>query len=263
MGRKIKVCLLQMEVADGNIDVNRGKAERLIREAAKQKPDFILLPELWNTGYQLETARQLAEPLEGETVKRLLTLAEEYGVYILGSIIELRAGKLYNTMPIIAPNGLIEAYSKIHLFKPMREDEFFTAGDKPGFFKTPKGTFGAAICYDLRFPELFRLLALKGVEAVFLAASFPRLLDHWRHLIYARAIENQFFMVAVNRVGRLGSLEFFGHSMVVAPSGVALLEAGSSEGIFTCELDLDLVEEERGRIFHLQGRRPEVYRLGF
>ena len=97
MGRKIKVCLLQMEVADGNIDVNRRKAERLIREAAKQKPDFILLPELWNTGYQLETARQLAEPLEGETVKRLLTLAEEYGVYILGSIIELRAGKLYNT----------------------------------------------------------------------------------------------------------------------------------------------------------------------
>jgi omega-amidase len=153
-------------------------------------------------------------------------------------------------------------YSKIHLFRLMDEHQYLTAGDKSVTVDLPFGRAGLAICYDLRFPELFRGYALAGAEMVFLPSEWPHpRLVHWQTLVRARAIENQMFVFACNRVGADVRNEFFGHSMVVNACGEILAEGGEGEELITLTADLSKVQEARRKIPILQDRRPEVYRL--
>jgi predicted amidohydrolase len=253
------VSLAQMDVRQGDVEANRRKALEFIEEAGKRGSDFLVLPELWTTGYAFDSLSKLAETLDGETVSMLKRKAKQYGMYIIGSMAELRNGENFDTIPLVGPEGLIGTYSKIHLFKPLREHEYFASGESLGMFDTKFGRIGVAICYDLRFPEVFRAMALEGVNIVFVTAAFPSLLNHWRNMLYSRAVENQVFMVAVNRIGSHEEFRFFGHSTIIDPNGEILIEAGEVEVLLTCKLNLERVREAREKIFHLRQRRPEIY----
>ncbi|WP_018131689.1 carbon-nitrogen family hydrolase [Effusibacillus pohliae] len=259
---KLRIAIIQMDIAFGDVETNRRRTDAMIREAAGNKPDLILLPELWTTAYDLTRIEQLADDQGRETKQQMSRLARELNVNILaGSVAELRGGRVYNTTFLFDRSGRHTAtYSKLHLFRLMDEEKYLHAGDRLGRIEIEGIPCSTMICYDLRFPELSRALALSGAKILFLPAEWPHpRLHHWRTLQMARAIENQMFVVSCNRVGRAGDTEFFGHSMVVDPWGEILLEAGEEEGIFQAEIDLAAVDSVRERIPIFEDRRPDVY----
>lgn len=258
----MRVALIQMEIQLGDPDANRGRAAQLVREAA-QGVDLVVLPELWTTGYVLpDLAGRLADR-DGEPTGALLSsLARECGVYIYGSVADQRGEKVYNHAAVYRPDGtLAAAYDKVHLVPMMEEDRYLTAGDRLALADLDGIKAGLAICYDLRFPELFRSLALSGAELFLVTAEWPAVrLSHWRTLLTARAIENQAFVVACNRVGADRANRFSGHSMVIDPWGSILAEGGEGEEILRAELDLSKVAEIRRQIPVFRDRRPDLYR---
>jgi predicted amidohydrolase len=259
----LKISLGQMDVQFANPTANFETVTRMTEEAKRRGSDLILFPELWSTGYDLTHASNYASNLTSGLFADLSALAARVGMRILGSTLSLLGeNKFGNTLTVFSPEGtLLADYSKIHLFRLMDEHIHLTAGDKPVLVDLPSGRAGLAICYDLRFPELFRGYALAGAEMVFLPAEWPKpRLSHWQTLARARAIENQIFMLAVNRVGHDPANEYFGHSMAVDPWGEVLAEAGEGEELITVEVDPARVEEARRKIPILQDRRPEVYR---
>ena len=259
-----KISLGQMDVKLGDPDANLNTATRMIEESKRLGSDAVILPELWSTGYDLTHAGKYASDLTSGLFADLSALAASTGMFILGSNLSLLGKNQFgNTLTVFSPEGkLLADYSKTHLFRLMDEEKYLTAGDKPVLVNLPFGRAGLAICYDLRFPELFRGYALAGADMVFLPSEWPHpRLSHWQTLVRARAIENQIFMLAVNRVGRDASNEFFGHSLVVDPWGEILVEGGEGEELITVELDLLKVQEARRNIPILRDRRPDVYSL--
>jgi len=259
----MKVALIQMDIVLGDVAANRAKARMLLEQAIQGGAKLLVLPELWTTGYQLADIQQLAETESGETLAMLRQLAQRQGVEIIsGSIAEQRAGKVYNTAYAIDRTGEIVAkYSKIHLIGLMAEDKFITPGNDRVVFDLSFGRGGLIICYDLRFGELPRALALDGCQALFVPAEWPAVRgEHWRALNIARAIENQMYVIAVNRVGRDRDNEFFGHSLIVDPWGEVLAEgAATEEQVILAEVDFTAVAEIRQRIPVFADRRPECY----
>lgn len=168
---------------------------------------------------------------------------------------------MLNTIYVFDRQGNEAAeYSKIHLFRLMDEEKHLVSGDRVGEFTVEGVPAGMMICYDIRFPELARRLALVGAKILFVPAEWPHpRLHHWRTLLQARAIENQMYVVACNRVGVSGSTEFFGHSMVIDPWGEVIAEGGESEEIIHASVSLDLVDEVRTRIPVFEDRRPQLY----
>ncbi len=263
---KLTISLVQMDIALGDPEENFRRAEELIAEAARRGSDLVVLPELWSTAYDLERAQELASPLAPspdlpDWFERFSRLALAHGVWLTGSLLEHRNGRIYNTMPVYNPDGfLVGSYSKIHLFRLMEEHRHLTPGEKTTLLELPWGPTGLAICYDLRFPEIFRKYALEGARLIILPAEwpYPRRM-HWRTLLRARAIENQCFVAACNRVGKSGDAHFFGASAVIGPSGERLIEGGETETILTVTMDLADVEAVREHIPIFQDRRPELY----
>ncbi|MEK8129769.1 carbon-nitrogen family hydrolase [Paenibacillus filicis] len=258
------VALLQMDIAIGEPERNYSKLESLLQQAVSEegKPDVIVIPEMWNTGYALDRIHELADPA-GERTKTLLSaFSREHGVNIVGgSIAEKREGGIYNTTYIFDREGNeAGSYSKIHLFRLMDEEKYLQAGESVGQLELDGVSAGSMICYDIRFPELSRKLALEGVQVLFVPAEWPNpRLHHWRTLLQARAIENQMFVISCNRVGISGTTEFFGHSMVIDPWGEVLAEGDGSEQIIRATIDLGLVDEVRKRIPIFEDRRPGLY----
>jgi predicted amidohydrolase len=262
--RSLTVSLLQMDIAIGEPDVNFRKLEAMLNEAveASVKPDLIIFPEMWNTGYALDRIRELADP-NGERTKAMLTeFARRHRVNLVaGSIAERRGDGVTNTIYAIDRSGNVTAdYSKIHLFRLMEEEKHLTAGDKAGTLDIDGVAAGMMICYDIRFPELARKLALDGAKVLFVPAEWPHpRLHHWKTLLTARAIENQMFVVACNRVGRSGDTEFFGHSLVLNPWGETLAEGDESECILQASMELGEVDRVRRTIPIFEDRRPGLY----
>lgn len=262
--KTLRISLLQMYIAIGDPDANFRKLESMLSAAvsADVKPDVIVCPEMWNTGYALEHIRELADP-DGERTKALVSsFCKKHGVHVLaGSIADKKGDKVYNTVLAFNREGKQTAeYSKIHLFRLMDEDKHLSAGQSIGRFELDGVPAGTMICYDIRFPELSRTLALGGVQIAFIPAEWPKpRLHHWRTLLTARAIENQMFVVACNRVGISGTTEFFGHSMVIDPWGEVLVEGGEEEAILSATVTLDEVERVRRTIPIFEDRRPHLY----
>ncbi|WP_199614874.1 carbon-nitrogen family hydrolase [Paenibacillus alkalitolerans] len=260
------VSLIQMDIAVGEPETNRKRALRLMAEAvnAGTKPDVIVLPELWNTGYALEKIGEIADR-DGEPTKRIFSeFARNHKVNVVaGSVaVSMPDGKgVGNTMYVFDREGRLTAdYSKLHLFRLMDEEKYLAAGGRLGSFELEGVPAGMMICYDIRFPELSRKLALDGAKVLFVPAEWPKpRLHHWRTLLMARAIENQMYVVACNRVGESRGTEFFGHSMVISPWGEVLAEGGEQETILTAELDMDEVDRVRRTIPVFDDRRPEFY----
>lgn len=264
MTTKLRLALVQMNIEAGNPDVNFAKMLKRLEDAVSHhpKPELIVLPEMWNTGYALEQIHALADP-DGERTKKLLSdFCQRHEVSVLaGSIAQRRGDAVTNTVHIFDRSGeVIGEYSKIHLFQLMNEHLHLQAGNTPGRFSIGEIPAAVMICYDIRFPELARTLALGGAKILFVPAEWPHpRLHHWRTLLQARAIENQMFVVSCNTVGDSGGTSFFGHSMVIDPWGEVLAEAGDAETILTAEIDLALADEVRGRIPVFADRRPNLY----
>lgn len=258
---RLTISLAQIDIALGRPEENLAKVEVMIAEASQRGSQIILLPELWSTGYDLERAEEHARTTE-RLLARLTDLARERSIFIIGSLLSAKEGRLYNRATILSPKGvLVGEYAKIHLFRLMEEENYFAPGNETPVFDFPWGKGALAICYDLRFPELFRKYALGGARVVFLPAEWPYpRLEAWRILLRARAIENQFFMVGCNRVGEAKGKVFFGHSSIHDPWGEPIVEGGEEEGLLTAEIDLDEVDEARGKIPVLEDRREELYR---
>lgn len=265
---KLRISLAQFDVKMGNPRVNWAKAQEVIEEAARQKAHVVLLPELWDIGYQLDKAKDFASSLSGGLFSQVSALSTQHKIFILGSMMEKRGLGVSNTAALFSPNrGVMGAYRKIHLFALMQEDQWLTAGEAVSVFDLPWGTTGIAICYDLRFPELFRRYAVDGAKIVFVPSQWPESrIEHFRNLIRARAIENQMYIVAVNRVGEdpaQGSerpaQRYGGYSAVIDPNGEAVIELGRGEAQAMVEIDLTVVDKMRRFMTVLDDRRTEFY----
>lgn len=242
------------------VESRRERVGEMVRRAAGA--NLVVLPELWAPGYfAFNTYAEAAEPLDGATVQAGRRWAEELGCYVhLGSVLERNAtGRLHNTAVLIAPDGKIaHTYRKVHVFGyRSREAELLTPGDSVTAADTPLGQFGATICYDLRFPELWRLLIDAGAQTVVVPAAWPAArLSHWRLFTTTRAVEQQVLLVACNAVGeQTGGKLLGGHSRVVDPWGQVLTESGDQEGVTACDVDPTVVDAVRGEFPVLRDRR--------
>jgi predicted amidohydrolase len=259
--------IAQMDVRKGNPRVNWAKMQQMTTQAKQQGGHMVVFPELWDAGFDLEKAKDFASNLSGGLFAQVAALSKQQGIFITGSMMEKRGLGICNTAPVVSPAaGVMGAYRKIHLFPLMREDQYLTPGEATLNIGLPWGQTAMAICYDLRFPELFRRYALEGAKIVILPCQWPEpRLTHFQTLLRARAIENGMYIVAVNRIGsdvdELNGTEtrFFGHSSVIDPWGEIVFEAGYTEGVFTVPIETDTVDEARRAIPVLNDRRPEVY----
>ncbi|MFD0670356.1 carbon-nitrogen family hydrolase [Cohnella sp. GCM10027633] len=264
MTMPLRIALVQMNIEAGNPEANFANMLAKLEEAAgaDPKPDLIVLPEMWNTGYALDRIRSLADPNGERTKAALSAFCRERGVSVhAGSIARLNGTNVTNTTYIFDARGEeIGQYSKIHLFQLMNEHLHLEAGEAPGRFELGGVPAATMICYDIRFPELARKLAIGGAKILFVPAEWPHpRLHHWRTLLLARAIENQMYVVSCNTVGESGGTSFFGHSMVIDPWGEVVAEAPEEETILIASVDLSLVDEVRGRIPVFADRRPSLY----
>lgn len=261
----MKISVIQMDIHIGDPDRNYLSAGRLITQAAENDPDVIILPEMWNTGYSLENIRDIADMDGVRTEKEIGSLARKYGINIVaGSVSNISGDRIHNTLLVFDRSGQrIAEYNKIHLFRLMDEHKYLDGGNSQSVFELDGHLCGGIICYDLRFPELTRSLALKGIEILFVPAQWPRpRLEHWRVLSTARAIENQIFVTACNRVGSVGNTRFFGYSRIVDPWGNTAGELiHEKEDIFSVEVDLSQVAKVRETIPVFGDRKPEFYSL--
>jgi omega-amidase len=258
---QLTISLAQMQIIIGQPLENLQIARGLIQEAASRGSQLILLPELWTSGYDLENTAAIARTNE-ELLHQISTLAHQYGIWIGGSLLLERNGHHYNTFVLNNPSGSDPIYyQKIHLFGLMGEDRWLGAGSQTQMAQAEWGPAGLAVCYDLRFPELFRKYSLSGAKIFLLCAEWPaQRISHWQTLLRARAIENQCFMAAVNSAGQTGSELFGGCSSIISPWGEVLVESLAVQpDLLTVTIDLAQVAEIRAHIPVFKDRRPELY----
>lgn len=256
----MKIALLQLKVLEKNKGANVAHGLQLARQAAAEH-DLLVLPEVWTTGYSLGHLNEEAELVDGPVITALQHIARtEQCSIVAGSVPMKREGKIYNTSVAINKRGeLVNLYDKVHLFGLFKEEDFFAPGNNFRAFDLDGLCCGSTICYDLRFPELYRHLALQGAKLIFCPAEWPEARgDIWRLLAQARAAENHTFLVAVNCAGQFKGAPFYGHSMVVAPSGRILAEAGMDEEVISCTIDLGDIDKVRSRLNALADVRKEL-----
>lgn len=275
MNQTVVVSLVQFTASETDKDLNVKRCLEYLDDAADHGADLVVLPEVWTgLGYSSPTRyREIAEPVPGPTTDRLAEKAAEHDMYVVGSLYaRLPDGNHANLAPLIGPDGsLVGSYTKTHLFDApdrvdippgMKESDKVVAGDELPVLDTRFGPLGVTVCSDLRFPEVYRVMTLRGARIIVCASAFlsPRL-DHWEFFLRARAAENQVFLVASGQVGTepVTGTSYVGRSMAVDPWGTVLATAPDVEGVTTTRLDLGLIPEMRRRYPLLHQRRPELY----
>ena len=249
------VAAVQMCSGD-NRDANLETAEKLTRLAVRKGAELVVLPEHFSFRGQEDKLREYAEEIPGRLSKWAQQLSKSLGIWLLaGTIPEKAEGCIYNTAIFVNPEGkIVGSYRKIHLFDATigtsiyKESAVFTPGNAPCMVQTPVGNFGLAICYDIRFPELFRHLSKIGAEAFLIPASFAMLTgkDHWEVLLRAIAIENQAYVVASDQVGESPEHKIsYGRSMIIDPWGVVIGQASDTETIVIAELNWEYLRNIR------------------
>jgi predicted amidohydrolase len=251
------------QIAGGSLDPSAilNVTGTMAGEAAAAGASLICFPEQFVTGWSPEIALDTGEPLDGPLATAFSRIAHENGIAIAGSLIEAREGELpRNTAVVFGADGeLLAAYAKIHLFSPGGEDRYYTAGDRLATFALDGVTFGLAICYDLRFPELFRIYALAGVECMLVPAAWPCCrLRHWETLLPARALENHYYVAGINTAGRPGSA-YCGGSLAADPDGAIIVRGGTGDEILLADIDPAAVREARSGLPTLSDRRGDLY----
>ncbi len=258
-----------MQLSLGQIHLELGETEKNFErvrawtvEAARRGSALVVFPELWATAYDLENWPKHADTLGEGMFARLASLAREQRIAIASSLLEKKEGRAYNTFALYAASGeLVGVYRKVHLVPMLDEPRWLAAGEALTLVEAEWGMTGLGICYDLRFAEMWRKYALGGARLFLLPAEWPaRRAAHWQTLLRARAIENQVFVAACNRVGESKGEVFAGRSAVIDPWGDAVVEGGAeNEVLLTAEIDLAKVDDIRQRIPVFRDRRPDLY----
>lgn len=258
----MKIACIQLDIAFAEPKINFKAVQNMIERAAKDGAELVVLPEMWNSAYALTELEQLADH-EGQRTKKFLSdLARSHHIHIVGGSVSTKKGaNFYNTMYVYNNLGeLISEYDKAHLFRLMDEHLYMKAGNRENIFPIGSIQAGGVICYDLRFPEWLRAHALAGAKVLFVPAQWPETrIDHWKILLQARAIENQCFVIAVNRTGVDPNNKFNGQSMIIAPWGKVLWTGAEDEQYALIDVDFSEVEEVRTRIPVYEDRRPALY----
>lgn len=261
----MRVALGQICCRLGDVDANVGTIVHTIRRAAKQDCDLLVLPEMADTGYDMQTIVVSASSWDEGPARTIAGAAAEAGIAMICGLSERDGERIYNTAGVWDRKGNpLGRYRKTHLFSMLHEDRHFARGDS--FLTCPLGEFtcGMMICYDIRFPEIARSLTLAGADLLVVIAAWPMArVEHWLALCKARAIENQAYVVAVNRAGDDGPLAFGGNSVVFDPHGVEVARApGDEPDLIVAELSRAPLEEVRSAMRVFEDRRPDLYRLG-
>jgi predicted amidohydrolase len=266
----LRVAAVQLNSTDEK-PRNLAVAERLVRDAAADGAELVALPEKWNLLAGGEALLAGAEPLDGPSLDAAREWAAALGIHLLAGSISERAGaKAFNTSVLIGPDGGdLAVYRKIHMFDvdvggvAYRESEHEEPGSEIVVAQAGQlPDVGLTVCYDLRFPELFRILAVRGARLIAVPSAFTSTTgrDHWQVLLRARAIENQVFVLAPNQSGKAPPhFDSFGQSSIVDPWGTVLATAPDGEGFVVADLDLSAQEELRESLPSLANRRPEAY----
>ncbi|WP_432665456.1 carbon-nitrogen hydrolase family protein [Wukongibacter baidiensis] len=267
---KIAVC--QMKILESK-EENLAKAEKMIKEASAKGCDLVVLPEMFNCPYNNDFFPKYAEEFPGRTSRLLARLAESEKIYVVGGSIPEKDGeKIYNTSYIFDKTGkLIGKHRKMHLFDidvedgiSFKESDTLGPGNSVTIFETEFCKVGVAICYDMRFPELMRLMALKDAEVIIVPAAFNMTTGpaHWHPLIKIRALDNQVYFVAASPSRDLDSSYIaYGHSLIVDPWGDVVSEAGIEEEIIYGTVDLSKVKKIREQLPLLKHRRNDIYKV--
>ena len=269
--RKYTVAVVQMDTGSDK-GANLAAACAFIDEAAAAGARLVSFPEVMNLDGTNTGEGGGAEGIPGYTTERLAAEAREHGIYIhSGSFSEIIPGeeRSFNTSVIFDPEGeIIARYSKLHTFdvtlpdgSVQRESAKIRPGEGISVVETPLGTLGMSICYDIRFGEMYRLMALRGAQVIFTPANFtmPTGKDHWETILRTRAIENGVYIVAADQIGKKSEFTAYGNSMVVDPWGTVIARAPDRPGIIYAEIDLDWLDSVRSKIPSLKNRRTDIY----
>jgi len=263
---KIKVGLVQLEIRDGDVEDNISKGVEYITKLARNGSDLIVLPELWPTGYGKEFIHKFSKNkkyYEG-LVNVLKSISSEYNSVIIAPMPMKDGNRIYNAAIVAYGDDIVAIYRKIHLFSLFGEDKLFTKGNDITIVSVKEFNLGLAICYDLRFPELFRILAAKEVHVIAIPASWgASRAEQWRTLLKARAMENQVYVIGVNRVGYSEAVkeEFPGNSCVIDPLGNEVICLGRYEEAVDVVIDLDQITKARSYLPLWSDRRVDLYSL--
>jgi len=251
---KIKISMLQMSSVIGDVEVNISKVKSLVEKSLPVESDVLVLPEVWTVGWDCPSFRQSAQPLEDGSVFDFLSeIAKKYSVNIIGgSYITIQNGKYYNTCPVFDRRGkFITSYSKNHLYSyyGCDEDKYVTAGDEPVMVELDGVKFGLTICYDIRFPEIYRAYMKSGADILVNCAAWgSKKSVPWEVMTKSRAVENQCYMVALTQSGHIKDDEYnLGESRIIDFQGNEVASIMSGEGIVSGVLDLDLMYDFRSK----------------
>jgi predicted amidohydrolase len=255
----VRIALIQMDLAWENPEENHRRARIRLEEAKRRGARLALLPEMFCTGFSMESER-IAQPAGGPSEMFLRSAARELGLWVLASLPEAGAPKPRNMAILAGPDGDASRYAKIHPFTFGGEHRVYTAGDRIVTVSIDGVRVTPFVCYDLRFPEPFRLAA-DDTDLFAVVANWPEARrEHWRTLLRARAIENLCYVAGVNRVGEGGGLRYTGDSAVISPWGEVLVEGSADDAVLVAEVDPAVVRDARAKFPALADRRPEAYR---
>lgn len=269
MKNQFKLAVCQMKVKDDK-DSNITKALNMIQVSAQNKANLVILPEMFNCPYDIKKFREYAEEKsDSKTLKRISKVSEEFNIYIIaGSIPELEDGNLYNSSFIFKNGEIIGRHRKMHLFDidipeiTFKESEVLREGNQITVVDTEFCKIGIAICYDMRFPELLRLMTLKGAKIIVIPGAFNMVTGpaHWETLIRARAVDNQIYMAAASPAKNEElSYVAYGNSTIADPWGEVLARASEEEEIIYADIDLARIREVRDKLPLLRNRREDIY----
>ena len=240
----MKIALVQYSPAWEDKEINKKKILSLIQDITGV--ELFIFPEMTLTGFTMKS-EEMSETIQGESFRFFSSIAKDKSANIFAGIIERRNIRIYNTLIHIRPDGnLLKLYRKVHPFSYSAENEHYDAGAKPAMTKIKKWKVGLTICYDLRFPELFRKYGKKRAYLIVNIANWPDTrIEHWRTLLKARAIENQCYVAGINRVGKDPKLNYVGYSSVFDPMGKEIVAVENEEKVIIVELDKNYVNEVR------------------
>ncbi len=261
----MKVAVAQLNCSLGEIEKNVAKIKEFAKRAAGAGAELVLFPEMADTGYSMRVILKYAQEWSNGTVTELQEIARQDGIMVVSGVSEREGEHIYNTQVVIDASGKIMGkYRKTHLFAvpPVQEERCFTCGNKLVALKQGDYCLGLTICYDLRFPELYRALAVEHGANVFLSSSawpFPRM-EHLRTLAAARAIENQSYMLLSNQVGMVNAAHFCGSSAIIDPAGIVIASASPErEELLIADISFELIESVREAMPVFAHRRSELY----
>jgi predicted amidohydrolase len=260
----VKVGLAQIDCAVGGVEENCARIAEFCRSAAGAGCDAVIFPEMADTAYVPEVISGSASSWDGLPYQTLQRCALEQGLFVVCGLSEREADRIYNAQAVFAPDGsLLGRYRKTHLFTPdpIHEERIFSPGDDLTLLPIGNLFWGFSICYDLRFPELYRLLALRGADVFVNSTAWPmRREKHWDLLSRARAVENQAYFIGVNRVGSDNEFRFGGRSRIIDPLGEPVAEAsGDREELLVGDIDIEKIRRVRVKMPIFSSRRGDIY----